>query len=150
MSTNIAQLLRRHPFCADLDDAQLGQLAAIAHVETYADGDFVFRENAPADELHLIVEGVVRLELHAPGGVRTIQTLDTDDAVGLSWLAPGGRWMFDAIAEEPATLVALDGAKLMALCDADPLLGFRVTRRLLLTTTARLQATRMRLMDVYR
>lgn len=152
MSANdIEEMLRAHPFCANLDHAEIAAVAAVAHVASFAPNTFVFRENGVAGHLYVIMEGVIRLELSAPAGTETIQTLDADDALGLSWLeGTPGRWMFDAQVEEAATLVVIDGPALQAACDANHTLGYKISRHLLLTTTQRLQATRIRLLDLYR
>lgn len=150
MTPTVEEMLRAHPFCRGFDDDDFERLAALTRVETFAKGTFVFRENDAAADLHLITSGVIRLELHAPGGLRTIQTLDGDDVLGLSWIEAAGRWMFDAHVVEDATLLVLDGRQILEQCTDDPMLGFTLTRRLLVATAQRLQATRMRLLDLYR
>ena len=147
--SDIKAKLERHVVCKDLDDTQLSTLEAIARVETFAADQFVYRENDPATDLHLITSGRVTIEIASPRGVRSIETLDHEDAYGLSWVTPLSRWLFDARAEEHVEVVVIDGVALAALCESDPVLGMRIMRQLVREVTQRLHATRMRLMDVY-
>ncbi len=78
-----------------------------------------------------------------------IETLGPGDVVGWSWLFPPYRWQFDAVALERVAAVALDGACLRAKCDDDTRLGFELTRRFAGVLIDRLQATRLRLLDLY-
>jgi CRP/FNR family cyclic AMP-dependent transcriptional regulator len=62
---------------------------------------------------------------------------------------PPYRWAFDARAVEPTAAVALDGACLRGKCDEDPALGYALLQRFSLVMVERLQAARVRLLDVY-
>ncbi|HMK11192.1 MAG TPA: hypothetical protein VK461_06405, partial [Acidimicrobiales bacterium] len=59
------------------------------------------------------------------------------------------RSHFDVVALEEVSAVALDGACLRGKCDEDPAFGYELTRRIAQVVIERLQATRMRLLDVY-
>ena len=50
---------------------------------------------------------------------------------------------------EPTRALALDAGRLRELCDADPRLGYLLTRRILEVVSERLKATRMQLLDIY-
>ncbi len=78
-----------------------------------------------------------------------IETLGPGEVVGWSWLFPPYRWHFDAVALEPVRAVALDGLCLHAKCEENPRLGFDLTRRFAGVLVDRLQATRLRLLDMY-
>jgi hypothetical protein len=92
----------------------------------------------------------VQLEIFAPGrGAVTIQTVDEGDVVGWSWLFPPFRWHFDARALDSVRAVAFDGACLRDKCDDDHSLGYELLRRFSPVMLARLQATRLQLLDVY-
>ena len=147
--SEIKTKLAQHVLCAELDDQQLARLEAIARIETFDEDAFVYREGELATDLHLITQGRVMIEISSPGGVRSIETLDHEDAFGLSWVTPLSRWLFDARADEDVEVVVIDGTQLASLCESDPLLGMRIMRQLVREVTQRLQATRMRLMDVY-
>ena len=69
--------------------------------------------------------------------------------LGWSWLLPPYRWHFDARALDPVRAIAFDGACLRGKCDADPALGYELMQRFAQVMVERLQATRLRLLDVY-
>ncbi len=142
--------LQTNALCAELTPAQIDKLACLARSEHHTAGTFVFREGELATDLYLIDAGRVGLELCSPRGVHTIDTLDRDDALGLSWMYPGARWLFDARATEPLDLVVIDGQRLHALCEQDTDLGMRLMRAMAREVIERLQATRARLLDFYR
>lgn len=78
-----------------------------------------------------------------------VETLGRGDVIGFSWLSPPHRWQFGAEAVEPTEAFELDGATVMALCDRHPELGYQLALRLLAAAVQRLQATRIRLLDLY-
>ena len=108
------------------------------------------REGDPADAFFVIREGAVALETVVPGrGAVTIETLHDGDLLGWSWLVPPYRTAFDARALGTAHLLALDGSCLRERCERDPALGYDLLKLLATVFTARLQDTRLRLLDLY-
>jgi len=143
-------VLRGHPFLAGLEPGYLDLLAGCASNARFPGGAFLFREGAPADRCYLIREGKLALEIMAPGGGTIIvQTLGPGDVTGFSWLLEPHRWQFDGRAVEPVRAIALDGPCLRAKCADDPRVGFDLMQRFARLATQRLQATRLRLLDVY-
>jgi CRP-like cAMP-binding protein len=130
----------------------LDRLAAIAEPVSYPAGHRLFREGQPADACWLLAEGRIALETTVPGGrgAVVLQTLGAGDLLGWSWLRPPYRWQFGARAQAPTTGLKLDATRLRALADADPHLGYLLVLRMCGVLIDRLQATRARLLDLYR
>ena len=113
-------------------------------------GETLFREGEPADVFFLIRRGSVALELAVP-------QRDAADArdparrrdLGWSWLFPPYRWQFDGAGGRGHGVIAFDGACLRGKCEADHELGYELMRRFAAVIVDRLQATRLRLLDVY-
>jgi CRP-like cAMP-binding protein len=83
-----------------------------------------------------------------PGHGRVIiETLGRGDVIGLSWLLPPYQWRFGAVTTAPMQAFELDGRAVRAACDADPALGYELTRRFIGVVVHRLQATRDRLLE---
>ncbi len=78
-----------------------------------------------------------------------LDTVGPGALVGLSWLVPPYRWQFDARAVEPVRSVVLDARCLRAACNADPRLGYELTRRVAALMWRRLHSTRIRLSDLH-
>ena len=143
-------LLRDHPFLKDLEGEYLALLAGCAMNVRFTAGSFLFREGDPADRCFLIREGKISLEIAAAGrGSIIVQTLGAGDVAGFSWLLEPHQWQFDGRAVEPVRAFALDGVCLRGKCADDPRLGFELTQLFARLAIRRLQATRLRLLDVY-
>ena len=143
-------LLRDHPFLRELEPEYLALLAGCAANVRFREGSFMFREGEPAGQCFLIREGKMALEIAAPGrGSIIVQTLGAGDVTGFSWLLEPHQWEFDGRAVEPVRALALDGTCLRGKCADDPRLGFELTQLFARLAIRRLQATRLRLLDVY-
>jgi CRP/FNR family transcriptional regulator, cyclic AMP receptor protein len=144
------ELIADSPVFAGLPAAHLQLIAGCGVNERFAAGAYLFREGHAADRFYLIREGSIALEVHVPGrGMRVIETLGSGEVVGWSWLFEPYRWQFDGRAAQATGVVAFDGACLRGKCDADHELGYELMRRFAASMVARLQATRLQLLDVY-
>jgi CRP-like cAMP-binding protein len=111
----------------------------------------LFREGTPAEGCWLIHDGCVALDLTVPGRGRVvIQTLGAGDVLGWSWLIPPYEWHFGAVATRETSATKLDTSQLRRLADEDPHFGYALTLTLFQACAQRLQATRARLLDLYR
>ncbi len=134
----------------DLPAERLEALAACARRERHEVGRLLLRQGEAARTLHLLRSGSVSLELAVPGREPlVVETLGPGDLVGASWLLPPARVHFDVRVREPLESIRLETACLERLMAADTALGHRLCRRLLAVVVRRLQATRVRLMDLY-
>jgi CRP-like cAMP-binding protein len=147
---SIHDLLADHPFFAGLAPAHVEFLAGCGTNVHFDAGRHVFREGEPADRFWIVREGRVALEARAPGqGALIIDTVSAGEILGVSWLVPPYRWMFDARVVEPVRAVALDGTCIRRKCEDDSALGFELMRRLATVLQGRLQSARVRLLDLY-
>ena len=145
----IDELLAEHPFFAGFGEADLRLIAGCAvniHVDA---GRYLFREGDAADRFFLLRHGRVALEMPTPHGSLTVETVEDDDVLGWSWLVPPYRYVFDARAISSTTAVSIDGACLRGKCEDDSRLGYALLHRVSEVMLSRLQATRVRLLDVY-
>ncbi|HEX6195293.1 MAG TPA: cyclic nucleotide-binding domain-containing protein [Jiangellaceae bacterium] len=143
-------LLGKHPWLAGLMPAQIEKISEHAHEVKLAAGQVIFSEGEYADRLWLIWEGQIAIVLDVPGrGTMLLETLDPGDSVGWSWLFPPYRWRFSAVATTDVRAVEIDGPAIRALCDDDPVLCAAIYRRVSAVAVERLQATRLRLLDMY-
>ncbi|HEU5277992.1 MAG TPA: cyclic nucleotide-binding domain-containing protein [Gaiellaceae bacterium] len=146
----IETVLQDFPVFAGVSPDQLSLLAGCASNVHFAEGAVLFREGDPADVFYAVRHGSVALELFVPArGPVTIETLESGEVVGWSWLFPPYRWHFDARALTPIRATAFDGACLRGKCEQDPALGYDLMSRFAQVLIERLQWTRLRLLDVY-
>ena len=143
-------LLSTHPFLEGLPAPWLERLSYQAKRAVHHGGSRLFREGGRADRFWLIRDGRVALEFQVAGrGDIVIEQLGPGSVLGWSWLFPPYRWHFGAVAAEQTLAVELDGSGVRRLCDEDPALGYELTRRFAAVLVDRLQAARMRLVDLY-
>lgn len=148
--SDLEQRLTEHPFFAGLAPQTVALLAAQGAATEIAGDTYLFREGEPADRFYAVLSGRVTVELHTPtGGGAVLDTALDGDVVGWSWLIPPYRWMFDARTTEPSAVVVFDAARLRAACEADPGVGYALTRRIAQVMSHRLQSARIRLLDLY-
>ena len=146
----LERILAEHAFFEGLEPEHLKVVTGCASNVRFTPGAYVFREGEQANQFYLLRQGKVAIEIFAPQSPPIIvDTLEKDEILGWSWLVPPYRVRFDARAVGTVHAVAFDGACLRGKCETDSELGYELYRRFAVVITERLQATRMRLLDVY-
>ncbi len=147
---NLEQIIRKHPFFADMPAAVMCVVAECARNVRFEARQCLCHEGHAADQFFLLRHGRVALEVSAPGrGTITFKTLREGDLVGVSWLVPPYRWSHDARALALVGAVAIDAACLRGKCEADHDLGYDMMKRFMPALIAQLQSAQMQLLDVY-
>jgi CRP/FNR family transcriptional regulator, cyclic AMP receptor protein len=146
----IEELLVEAPAFEGMSEEHLALIAGCAQNRAFTDGEYLMREGDPADSFYVLRLGRVALEIFVPQrGAVTIETIDDGGLVGWSWLVPPFRTEMDARALGTVHTVAFDAACLRGKSDTDAVLGYELMRRFIPVIVERLQATRVRLLDVY-
>jgi CRP/FNR family transcriptional regulator, cyclic AMP receptor protein len=142
--------LAGHAFLKGMPADQIALLAGVAAPISVPAGHRLFDQGAPAENCWLLTAGQVALDLPMPGRPNLIvETLGGGDVIGFSWLSPPHEWQFGAQVLEPTAAFKLDGPGVQGLCDDHPELGYQLAMRMLAAAVRRLQATRIRLLDLY-
>src|SRR5687768_5164723 len=63
----VTELLRSVAIFKDLDTGELARVAEVCREQTFASGEYIFREGEAGNRLFLIVEGEVRISRDVPG-----------------------------------------------------------------------------------
>jgi CRP-like cAMP-binding protein len=144
------RLLARHPFFAGLDPDDAGFVARCGINRVVGEGGFLFRAGDQADQFYVVRSGRVAVELYAPGrGPLILDAVGEGAVLDAAWLIPPYRWQFDARAVTSVRVVALDATCLRARCEERPALGYRLMQRTAMIMQQRLEAARVRLLDLY-
>jgi len=150
MTGAVAARISAHPFFAALTGTQRAALAEDGTAVTFAVGQRLFAEGGIADRFWLIEYGSIALDMQVPGrGDQIVETLGSGTVLGWSWLHPPYRWHFGAVARVATTAIEFDAPSVRRRCDADPAFGYAALRSFTPVITERLQATRLRLLDLY-
>ncbi|HTJ36107.1 MAG TPA: cyclic nucleotide-binding domain-containing protein [Dactylosporangium sp.] len=143
-------LMVAHPFLAGLPAEHVERLSRWARRAPFRAGTRIFEENGRAQRFYLVRDGSVDLRTKVPGhGEVVVETIGPGSVLGWSWLFPPYRWHFSAVTTDPVLSIALDGAGVRRLCADDPELGYELTTRFMAVVVERMQATRLRLLDLY-
>jgi len=142
----------KHPFFKGMPDAFRDQVTKFGKVTEIAKGKTVFRDGGKAEYFFLVLKGKVNLigveqdvRFEAEPEKRVFHTLGAGDVVGWSWVITPYRWRFDAVVEENAELLAIDGVRLRKAMLKDHELGYEIYKRLVPIMNQRLIASRLKL-----
>lgn len=150
MTEHETSVLAAQPFLRTMPPAQLRALTGLCEHVTVAAGRRLFEEGAAADRFWIIDADQVTLDASVPGRGRiVIETLGRSDVIGLSWVQPPHQWRFGAVTTQPTQAFIFDARAVRKACDADPVLGYELSRRFSAVVVRRLQATRARLIDAW-
>jgi CRP-like cAMP-binding protein len=147
---SIKDLINEHPFFKDFIPEHIEKVTEIASEVSFNPGQYIFRDGEDANLFYLIGRGIISLEVYVPnGGPVTLGRLNAGDVLGWSWLYPPHQWHFDARALEAVRMIDLDGRVLRKMIEEDHEFGFQMMKKISLVMEDRLQATRVKLMEVY-
>ncbi len=150
MSMASSPPLTAHPFVRGMREEHIARLSQVTRYISVPARHRLFDEGGTADRFWLIEAGQVALDLHVPGhGPLIIETLGRGDVIGWSWLFPPFEWLLGGVTMQATQAFELDGRAVREMCETDSSLGHELTRRLITVVVRRLQATRIRLLDVY-
>lgn len=142
--------LKQLAFLAPATDDEVRQLAAAARAEDYPAGAVLFREGDQLSRFWIVTTGQVAIEISGPGHrPKRIHTVGPGELLGWSPVLGPGAMTATARALTSVQAVAIDARAVLDICDRDPRFGYLFMRRTAAAIAARLNATRLQLLDVY-
>ena len=118
-------------------------------VEFAADAT-ILQAGAPAHCMYAITKGRVGVGVRVPGrGLQVIETLQSGDILGWSWLFEPYVWTFDAVALKPVRAIEVGTACIRSVLDADPEAAAVIYRGVGALMAERLASARLRLLDLF-
>jgi len=145
----LLSVLQKQPFAKDFTAPQVEKLALLAKNARFPSNHVFFREGDDCPDFHLILSGMVALEMVAPSRPFRVETLNAGDEFGWSSLLVGQGKLFQARALEAVETLVFEGPELRAMCEEDTAFGYKLMLRLLNVVSGRLQATRLQVLDIY-
>ncbi len=140
------EVLRRYPYFAGIDEESLKQLAMIAEEKAVPAASVMFREGDPATHLSVILAGEVNIQyMLGNGDLRTVDTLVEGDLLMWSALVEPYKATAVGTTTKETRLARIDAAKLRALCDKEPILGYRLMTQAAKLLAHRLESARVQL-----
>jgi toluene monooxygenase system ferredoxin subunit len=139
---DVAELLREARFFSALSAAQLERIARLGRVRTFPQDTRIYAVGDAVDDFYVLAEGVVRFTL----GLGKRDTAAGDiirrgDIFGWAPLVEGHeRRIATAYCLTACEVVAIDGAALNRLMEADSALGYALLKKLAVLLTSELVA----------
>ncbi|MFF8913959.1 cyclic nucleotide-binding domain-containing protein [Streptomyces sp. NPDC015032] len=126
------------------------RLMQIGKEVNFDEGTRLFHEGDRADRFWILRSGTVTLDVPVPGSSpAAIENLGSGELVGWSWLFEPYVWHLGAEAMTPVRTHEFDAATVRMMMDADPAFGSAVGHWVGQVLARRLQAARIRLLDLY-
>jgi CRP/FNR family cyclic AMP-dependent transcriptional regulator len=143
----LKEIVNTHPFLQGLTREELDVVLSGAVVAKFESGEVIFREGDYADKFFLIHEGEVAVECHARDHDVLVETLQSGEVLGWSWMFAPFSWHFQARAVERTVALQLNGAHLLIASEQDDRFGHKLMKRIAQILIHRLQMTRKRLIE---
>ncbi|XKE45341.1 Crp/Fnr family transcriptional regulator [Halomonas organivorans] len=137
----LTDLVRGVPWLQGLDDEGLASLLADSRVRTLKSREWLFRQDAPAHWLYIVISGAVRLVRAAgDGGLATIRCVERGGPLGeLSMVAREGSYLYSTESLRRTQVLAMPAARCRELFDGQPACRAEFMSRLALELTERLE-----------
>jgi CRP-like cAMP-binding protein len=146
----LADGIRATWFGAELLDASVEKLAAMAREYETPARTRLLREGDETRELSILVDGRIALTEHVAGrGSVTLMSAEPGDVFGWSALIPPYKATATVVSLEPVKVIAIEAIPLRAALQEDCVLSAGIYPRLAEALARRLEATRQQLLDVY-
>jgi CRP-like cAMP-binding protein len=144
----VPEVLRRSGVFQGLSEEELARIEALCEKRDFAEGTLIVEEDGRADQIFVILTGRVDIEIRSPeGGKRAqkIATLRAGELFGEVSLVDGFLRSANARAADPCAVISIDDAKLRALMEAQPSLGYKVMKNLARVLAMRIRDTNLKL-----
>ncbi|MCX4391555.1 cyclic nucleotide-binding domain-containing protein [Streptomyces sp. NBC_00264] len=126
------------------------RLMGVGQEVNFAQGVRLFQEGDHADRFWILRSGTVTLDIRVPGSAPVvIDSLGSGELVGWAWLFEPHIWHLGAEAMTPVRTHEFDATAVRMMMDADPAFGSAIGHWVGQVLAHRLQATRIRLLDLY-
>jgi glutaminase len=127
-----AVALEAHELCVGLDARALAAFSRVLRPRRYAQGEVIIRQGDPAEEIYLLMSGVVSVTLDLPDGRRRrLSTVPAGAVFGeLTVVDRSGRTA-DVRADTPVECLVLPAAELDGLAETNPSLKITLLTNLL-------------------
>src|SRR5918996_1912070 len=134
------EVLGQARFFSGLSKAQLGRVAALGRARSFPQDTRIYTVGDAVDDFYVLADGMVRFTLGL--GKRETsagEIIRRGDVFGWAPLVEGhGRRIATAYCLTPCEVVAIDGAGLTGLMEADPALGYALLKKLAVLLTSEL------------
>ncbi|QDT43835.1 cAMP receptor protein [Gimesia alba] len=146
----LQQILKELRFTAGLSEEDQKKLAEISRSQDFPKNATIFTEGCEHNDIYVIRSGRVEICMSIPArGCLPVLTLEAGDLVGWSSVLQQGEMTATVAAVDDTQTIAIDAAKLRALCDEDHDIGYQIMRLIAKALSQRLVASRLQVLDMF-
>jgi CRP-like cAMP-binding protein len=125
--TRISEIINRLDYFHGLETETLDQLAAGARQMAFRRDEPIFHKGMPADTLHIVVSGQIKVFLPQPNaGEKVVALVERGESFGVASLWLGEAHLADAVANKDSHLLIIDRQALMRRARVDCVLAGRL------------------------
>ncbi len=139
-----AEWLKKTELFGNLSESHLNTVLSRSSVESFSEGQSIFRQGEKATRLYLLIEGAVNLTVKTQEQTdfMTSKIEEEGAAFGIPSLIEPFRYNVTATCLRPAKVLAIEAEYLMKKMEEDPKIGMEVMRKLASIYFNRLNALR--------
>ncbi len=146
--TKINELLHQFLILSDVADETLKKIEDISELKTFEASEIIYREHENSSAMYFVVSGQVDVQYLLKNGRRkTLDTCLTGDLLLWSAVIEPHKTNSIGISRAHSELLAIDGQKLLKICEEDHYFGHRLMALVASVIRRRLQASRMQLFE---
>ncbi len=137
----LRDLVRGVPWLADIEADELEALLENSELHTLKSREWLFRQETPAQWLHIVISGTVRLVRSAGDGrMATIRCVERGGTLGeLSMVSSAGVYLYSSEALRRTHVLSIPAARCREIMDRQPACRAEFMSRLALELTERLE-----------
>lgn len=146
-------ILRQADIFFDMSDSQLEAVAALCREEVFNRGDLIFEENDISSELYIVADGEVEIRLDPEfigqeGEPQHLATLRRGQSFGeVALIDQGARSASAHCTYGNTVLFVVTREDLIALCEAQPKLGYQLMLNLAIDLSTKIRNTDIRIRE---
>ena len=138
----LTELLRSVAIFKDLDTGELARVAEVCREQSFASGEYIFREGEVGNRLYLIVEGEVRISREVPGsGEEALAILKPGAMFGEMAVFDRSERSTDAISNGGTKVITIARSDFELLLDFNREVAHKVLWAMVRMLSARLRST---------
>ena len=139
---NVVELLRNVAIFRDLDTGELARVSEVCREQSFASGEYVFREGESGNRLFLIVEGEVRISRQVPGsGEEALAVLKPGALFGEMAVFDRSERSTDAISHGGTKVITISRSDFEILLDFNRDIAYKVLWAVVRLLSQRLRST---------
>jgi CRP-like cAMP-binding protein len=138
----VTDLLRNVAIFKGLDDGELARVSEVCKEQTFAGGEYIFREGEAGNRLYLLVDGEVRISRQVPGsGEEALAVLKPGAMFGEMAVFDRSERSTDAIANGGAKVITIARSDFELLLDFNRDLAYKILWAVVRMLSGRLRST---------